>query len=133
MISDLTPTHPLVQELDTLHAAKEKNETTPCKKKIRFDINHQTRTAENVKSSKQLNFGSPSSPKSFSLINLHKHLLGFQPHQSHGAEADCLTLLRTTSSLGREWIDWVNENATTFSNSIVLWKKLDKCTFVVVR
>ena len=111
-----------VQELDTLHAVKEKNETTPCKKKIRFDIYHRTRTAENVKSSKQLNFGSPSSPTSFSLINIHKHLLGFQPHQSHGAEADCLTLLRTTSSLGREWIDWVNENASTFSYCKAMWK-----------
>ena len=45
---------------------------------------------------KSLNFNNIGIPRSYSLINLHKHLLGVYPTQSHGAEADCLTLLRTT-------------------------------------
>jgi DNA polymerase III epsilon subunit-like protein len=60
-------------------------------------------------------------PKSYSLINLHKHLLGVYPTQSHGAEADCLTLLRTTSVLGREWVDWLQDNSYLFSNCERMW------------
>ena len=32
------------------------------------------------------------------------------PDQSHGAEADCITLLRTTAALGTGWIDWMKDN-----------------------
>ena len=58
---------------------------------------------------KSLNFNNIGIPRSYSLINLHKHLLGVYPTQSHGAEADCLTLLRTTLVLGREWVDWLQD------------------------
>ena len=50
-----------------------------------------------VSSKKRLNFTNNMSPRSYSLINLHKHLLGCYPSQSHGAEADCLSLLRKTA------------------------------------
>ena len=70
---------------------------------------------------KNLNFNRIGSPRSYSLINLHKHLLGVYPSQSHGAEADCLTLLRTTSVLGREWLDWVNDNSCLFSGCERMW------------
>jgi DNA polymerase III epsilon subunit-like protein len=46
-------------------------------------------------------------PTSCSLINLHKHLLGCSPFQSHGAEVDSLNLIRTTAVLGMEWVKWV--------------------------
>jgi DNA polymerase III epsilon subunit-like protein len=65
---------------------------------------------------KSLNFNNIGSPRSYSLINLHKHLLGVYPTQSHGAEADCLTLLRTTLVLGREWVDWLQDNSYLFGN-----------------
>ena len=70
---------------------------------------------------KRLNFTNSVSPRSYSLINLHKHLLGCYPSQSHGAEADCLSLLRTTAVLGREWLDWVQDNCQLFSNCQCMW------------
>ena len=60
-------------------------------------------------------------PTSYSLINLHKHLLGCSPIQSHGAEVDCLTLIRTTAVLGIEWVDWVKENCHLFSKCTKMW------------
>jgi DNA polymerase III epsilon subunit-like protein len=60
-------------------------------------------------------------PTSYSLINLHKHLLGCSPIQSHGAEVDCLTLIRTTAVLGIEWVGWVKENCHLFSMCTKMW------------
>ena len=60
-------------------------------------------------------------PKSYSLINLHTHLLGCPPAQSHGSEADCLSLLRTTAVLGTEWVQWVRDNSIPFSNCKRMW------------
>ena len=60
-------------------------------------------------------------PTSYSLINLHKHLLGCSPFQSHGAEVDCLTLIRTTAVLGIEWVGWVKENCHLFSMCTKMW------------
>jgi DNA polymerase III epsilon subunit-like protein len=74
------------------------------------------------KSKKKLNFSIPSTPTSFSLLNLHKHLLGCLPAQSHGAEADCLALLRTTAVLGKEWLDWLNNNSYLFTDCKVMWR-----------
>ena len=42
----------------------------------------------------------PCGLSSYSLINLHKQLLGFSPAQTHGSEADCVTLIRTISVFG---------------------------------
>ena len=60
-------------------------------------------------------------PTSYSLINLHKHLLGCSPFQSHGAEVDSLTLIRTTAVLGMEWVKWVKENCHLFSMCTKMW------------
>ena len=60
-------------------------------------------------------------PSSFSLKNLHKHLLGFVPSQSHGAEADCLALLRTTAMLGKQWLDWMEFNCYKFMDTVGMW------------
>ena len=60
-------------------------------------------------------------PSSFSLVNLHNHLLGFPPSKSHGAEADCLTLLRTTAALGQDWLDWVEENSYLIEGCKAMW------------
>ena len=67
-----------------------------------------------------------STPKSYSLINLHSHFLGFVPTQSHGAEADCLALIRTTAMLGQD--DWVEKNCQSIQNCIEMWGKIDKLT-----
>ena len=61
-------------------------------------------------------------PQSFSLVNLHKHLLSCKPSSSHGAEADCLALLRTTAALWKEWLDWVEKNSKLFSEYKAMWE-----------
>jgi hypothetical protein len=39
------------------------------------------------------------------------------PDQSHGAEADCITLIRTTAALGTGWIDWMKDNCYSIADS----------------
>ena len=60
-------------------------------------------------------------PSSFSLVNLHNHVLGFPPFNSHGAEADCLTLLRITATLGQDWLEWVEENNYSIKRYKAMW------------
>ena len=62
-----------------------------------------------------------TNPQSFSLINLHKHMLGCNPSKSHGAEADCLALLKITAILGEVWLDWVKKNCKLFSECKKMW------------
>ena len=62
-----------------------------------------------------------SSPLSFSLVNLHKHLLGCLPSVSHGSEADCLALLRITVVMGKDWLDWVKDNCCCFTKFTEMW------------
>ena len=62
-----------------------------------------------------------NTPQSFSLINLCNDLLGSKPIRSHGAEADCLTLLRITAVLGKDWSDWLQKNCKLFSDCKKMW------------
>ena len=71
---------------------------------------------EHPKIRKRLHFPNLEPPSSFSLVNLHMHILGVPPIQAHGAEADCLALLRITSTLGSDWINWVKGNCYPFSS-----------------
>ena len=75
-------------------------------------------------SSKKVKISPLCLPSSFSLVNLHNHLLGFPPSKSHGAEADCLSLLRTTAALGQDWLDWVEENCCLLEDCKTMWKML---------
>ena len=75
---------------------------------------------------KKLSFDYLESPTSYSLINLHKQLLGYTPAQSHGAEADCLALLKTTAVLGMEWVNWMQVNCYLFSKCKRMWS-IEKC------
>ena len=81
----------------------------------------QMQTTVRIKCRKKLEFCAKENPKSYSLINLHHHLVGSLPTQSHGAEADCLTLLRTTAVLGMEWVQWVQDNSYLISNCQKMW------------
>ena len=71
--------------------------------------------------SRKLIFSNLGKPTSFSLVNLHKHFLGFIPDQSHGAEADCITLLRTTAALGSDWIEWMKVNCYLIADCKKMW------------
>ena len=106
---------------------KKENEQTPLKNNIPPSSNVQIRKreqnyAEVFRSKKKLIFSEWEYPKSFSLINLHKHLLDYSPPISHGAEADCLSLLRITAVLGEKWLVWVQNNSSPFSNTKSMWK-----------
>ena len=82
---------------------------------------NQILSPEKSKIRKKLSFSNQILPTSFSLLNRHMHILGIPPTQSHGAEADCLALLRTTAALGRKWINWVKNNCYLFSNCQKMW------------
>ena len=60
--------------------------------------------------------------QSFSLINLHRQLLGYTPTRLHGAEADSLALLRITAMLGEKWLGWVNDNRSLISEIKCMWR-----------
>ena len=108
---------------------KKKIELTPLKNSnplsriTKFVKRKQMQSSEFSKSKKKIEFSTFEYPKSFSLGNLHEHLLGYPPIVSHGAEADCLTLLRITAVLGVKWLVWVNNNCTLFSNTKQMWGK----------
>jgi hypothetical protein len=107
--------------------SKAENEKTPKRTRYQPDIclppkkREQSSGSEIVKSRKALKFENPEEPTSFSLINLHRHLLGCSPELSHGAEADCLSLMRTTAALGDRWTDWVKQNCLKFETSKKMW------------
>jgi hypothetical protein len=79
-------------------------------------------STEFFKCKKKLQFSVCDSPQSFSLIRLHEHLLGYTPRVSHGAEADCLALLRITAVLGDKWLLWINNNCSLFSETKAIWE-----------
>ena len=107
--------------------SKAKNEETPKSVRHKPDIclspkkHKKFLGSEIVTSRKVLNFENLEEPKSFSLINLHRYLLGYSPEQSHGAEADCLSLMKTTAALGDRWTDWVKENCSKFETFKKMW------------
>jgi hypothetical protein len=76
---------------------------------------------ESQRLKRNIDFIRLGSPASYSPINPHKQILGCSPTQSHGAEADCLTLIRTTAALGNIWVEWVKENCYQFSRYSRMW------------
>jgi DNA polymerase III epsilon subunit-like protein len=110
-----------------LEVSKQENEITPKGQVNRPDMSltphkqEQTSFSGKFTFQRKLDFSNPICPKSFSLINLHKFFLGCPPDGSHGAEADCLALLRTTAMLGDKWIDWVKNNCYLFEKCRKMW------------
>jgi DNA polymerase III epsilon subunit-like protein len=107
---------------------KNENEQTPLKYSILNDRNSeiikrkQMLSTEFFKCKRKLTFSLCDSPQSFSLIRLHEHLLGYTPRISHGAEADCLALLRITAVLGEKWLLWIQYNCSLFSETKAMWE-----------
>ena len=107
---------------------KNENEQTPLKnctlhfRNSEIIKRKQMMSTEFFKCRKKLKFSVSDSPQSFSLIGLHEHLLGYKPTISHGAEADCLALLRITAVLGEKWLLWVKNNCSLFSDAKAMWK-----------
>ena len=110
----------------TTNAYQLENEETPKKKQNRMVICLKERKCNclsypEVPKTRKRTFSDQSTPSTFKLVDLHNHLLGAPPAQSHGAEADCLALLRSTAVLGIDWIMWVKDNCSLFSDCKKMW------------
>jgi DNA polymerase III epsilon subunit-like protein len=111
--------------------SKHKNESTPtrsisllypkCRPKKEIRRKKEINYADKSKYRKKLEFSDCNMPTSFSLINLHKHFFGCPPNKSHGAEVDCLALMRITAVLGNDWLEWAQQNCTQFEKCEVMW------------
>ena len=89
--------------------------------KVDMQFSHDILCADSYLGIKSLLHRTQDKPKSFSLVNLHKHLLGAFPAKSHGAEEDCLALLRTTAAIGKDWLNWVENNYEKLSDCKKMW------------
>jgi len=108
---------------------KEENETTPKRTSAVASVpivqksskTSQISVKKYFKAKKRLSYSLCDTVKSYSLINLHKTLIGVDPTVSHGAEADCFTLMRVTSALGQDWITWAQDHCQPVSKIKPMW------------
>ena len=112
------------------------NQVTPRNKKTCLSPRKPTKSGKIIKVDnstvkKRLYFPKFRIPASFSLVNLHTHIFGVPPVQSHGAEADCLALLRITSALGSDWISWVKINCYPFLSCQRMWSMTNAVKSVI--
>ena len=117
--------------INEISLSKAENEVTPKSVKYTSNMNftprkHKLSSSSECfeKSRKTLKFVNPGAPTSFSSVNLNEHMLGCQPEQSHGAEVDCLSLMKTTAALVDEWIDWVKANCFKFETCKKMWGRI---------
>jgi hypothetical protein len=88
--------------------SQQKNESTPTRSISLLYPKHRPKKlkkinyADKSKCRKKLEFSDFNKPRSFSLINQQKHFFGCPPNKSHGAEVDCLALMRIISVLGND-------------------------------
>jgi hypothetical protein len=94
--------------------SQQKNESTP-RRSISLLYLKEIKYENKSKCRKKLEFSHCNMPTSFSLIDLHKHFFGCPPNKSHGAEVDCLALMRITAALGNDWLEWAQQNCTQFA------------------
>ena len=79
-----------------------------------------SRFREASRARKRLDF-SQATPQSFSLSNRHKFVFGKVPTVSHGAEQDCLSLMRACASQGESFVSYVEQHARLFSQVDKMW------------
>ena len=85
-----------------------------------------TNLSEVVKAKKKLDFSATELsqdgiPTSFSLPKLYYHWFKKEPDRKHGAEYDCITLMRVCAYKGKEFVKYANENDTAFSKIKAMW------------
>ena len=61
-------------------------------------------------------------PQSYSLPNLHEYIFSVRPRVSHGAEEDCLALMRVCAYKAQEFVQFVNENQVALSSLPKMWR-----------
>ena len=127
-----TDTEDIFKKARIIHT---ENETTPARNRNKDEestksapvlhgkVSSQPSVAQYFKSRKRLDFTAPppAGPASLSLVSLHRWLLGAAPRVSHGAEADCLALLRVTAALGRDWVQWAGQRAVPLDTVAPMW------------
>ena len=128
----------LLEDSDT-EAIREDNEATPdrstapCPDNLKPHAPVKTRKfcvpsarfREASRARKRLDFTQTSlQPQSFSLINLHQHVFGKSPTVSHGAEPDCLALMRLCASQGSSFVSYIDRHASPFSRVQKMWWNL---------
>ena len=77
-----------------------------------------------LKVKKKLDFGSgdfTSGPPSFSLPKLHEHVFARKPRVSHGAEEDCLSLMRVCAFKAEDFLRFTQQNACQLSTLRKMW------------
>ncbi|TRY63567.1 hypothetical protein TCAL_11568 [Tigriopus californicus] len=60
-------------------------------------------------------------PPSFKLPLLHQHFLGSLPRESHGAESDCLSLLRVCATQASAILDLIPNRSQTLASAEPMW------------
>merc|ERR1719342_2070948 len=108
---------------------EEENENTPKRTSAVASVSNirkssktsQVSVKKYFKAKKRLSYSLCDTVKSYSLINLHKTMIGVDPTVSHGAEADCFTLMRVTSALGLDWITWAQEHCQPVNQIKPMW------------
>ena len=116
-----------IGEYQASKCSKHENETTPSRSKTLLYSKptprkrKQLSNSDELKFRKKLEFSNPRMPTSFSLINLHKNLLGSPPGKSHGAEPYCMALLRILTVLGKEWLEWGHNYSNKFEEFEQMW------------
>ncbi|XP_054720327.1 three-prime repair exonuclease 1-like [Uloborus diversus] len=58
---------------------------------------------------------------SFTLEKLYHHFFGEAPPQSHYAEADCIALSKVCQKIKEQFLNWLDENSSEFSEIQPLW------------
>lgn len=69
---------------------------------------------------KRLDF-STTPPTSFSLPKLHEHIFGKLPESSHGAESDCMALMRVCAYRAKPFVSFIEQHAQPFSDTVKMW------------
>lgn len=97
---------------------KPKSQQHPLRKSSNPSSLVSSESAGELKAKKRLDF---NVPVSFSLPKLHEHMFGSRPRVSHGAEADCMALLRVCALKYPQVSAWFNTNARQFAKVKPLW------------
>ncbi|GFU37711.1 three-prime repair exonuclease 1 [Nephila pilipes] len=103
---------------DTTWTPKNQYKAATSKKSCHEFVKRQlfeNNTPERISSTKTNNIN--SKPTQFSLEKLYCHYFGENPPKSHYAEADCITLSKVCQKISTDFLKWIDENSTSFSET----------------
>ncbi|GIY18598.1 three-prime repair exonuclease 1 [Caerostris darwini] len=108
-------------KLDTRLTTNQYEVTTPTKSNRtiarRQLFMNDTSPKNNSLKSNQVN----TNPTQFSLEKLYCHYFGEPPPNSHYAEADCIALSKVCQKISDNFLKWIDEHSTSFSEVSAMW------------